>query len=97
MKCHPAAALAPLLLLLALSSTTSLADQTDQRLNTLFSKLHSPDQGVQITAERQIWAIWFESGTNTIDALMSSGRKVNPRSQSKGLLVHHTTVIHVAQ
>lgn len=96
MKCHPAAVLAPLVLILALSSTASLADQTDQRLDTLFTQLHSEDQAVQITAEGMIWEIWFESGLETIDALMSSGREAALQGEYEIAEAYFTQVIEQA-
>lgn len=96
MKCHPAVVLGPLVLILALSSAASLGDQTDQRLDTLFSKLHSEDQGVQIAAEGRIWEIWFDSGDDTINALMNNGREAAQLGQYEIAEAYFAQVIEQA-
>lgn len=47
------------------------SDQTDKRLDELFSALQSSeDQTVLQTIESSIWEIWFDSGMPEIDVLM---------------------------
>lgn len=49
----------------------SSADQTDQRLDALFQTLQtSQDADVLLEAEAAIWEIWYESGKESIDAMM---------------------------
>jgi len=49
----------------------SSADQTDQRLEELFHTLQtSQDAEVLLEAEATIWEIWYESGKETVDAMM---------------------------
>ncbi|MDH3635016.1 MAG: tetratricopeptide repeat protein [Gammaproteobacteria bacterium] len=49
----------------------SSADQTDQRLDGLFHTLQtSQDMEVLLEAEATIWEIWYESGKETVDAMM---------------------------
>lgn len=51
--------------------TASFADQTDERLDILFTLLQSSDStDEQQEAEVAIWALWFESGREDIDRLM---------------------------
>lgn len=57
-------------LVLCFSSIGS-ADQTDQRLDELFETLQtSQDSEVLLEAEAAIWEIWYESGKETVDAMM---------------------------
>ena len=47
------------------------ADQTDQRLDSLFQTLKtSQDEAALGEAEATIWEIWYDSGEDDIDALM---------------------------
>ncbi|MCH6564430.1 MAG: tetratricopeptide repeat protein [Proteobacteria bacterium] len=49
----------------------SFSDQTDARLDELFTTLQSSENsGVLEETEVHIWAIWFESGRAEIDSLM---------------------------
>jgi len=48
-----------------------LSDQTDARLNELFTILkNSSDPAALQTAENNIWEIWFDSGQQEVDLLM---------------------------
>ena len=71
-RCLPALALA---LLLALGTTgTALADQNDPALDGLFRDLkaaQSPQLVRQI--ELQIWARWFETGSEEMDRMLLAG------------------------
>ena len=50
---------------------SSYSDQTDARLDELFTTLQSSENsGVLEETEVHIWAIWFESGHEEIDSLM---------------------------
>jgi len=50
---------------------SSYSDQTDARLDELFTTLQSSENsGVLEETEVHIWAIWFESGREEIDSLM---------------------------
>ena len=72
LRCLPALAL---VLLLALGTTgTALADQNDPALDGLFRDLkaaQSPQLVRQI--ELQIWARWFETGSEEMDRMLLSG------------------------
>jgi tetratricopeptide (TPR) repeat protein len=62
------------LLVMVSMSAPVVADQTDQRLDTLFGLLHeteNPRAGEQIT--RQIWIIWREVNSENADTLMDKG------------------------
>ena len=49
----------------------SFSDQTDSRLEALFTTLKSSENNLALQqAEFNIWAIWFESGREEIDSLM---------------------------
>ena len=72
LRCLPALALA---LLLALGATgTALADQNDPALDGLFRDLkaaQSPQLVRQI--EAQIWARWFDTGSEKMDRMLRAG------------------------
>ncbi len=49
----------------------AFADQTDERLDALFERLRSGgDELALLQAESQIWEIWYQSGSDEVDALM---------------------------
>ena len=62
----------PLTLTMALfTPALSFSDQTDTRLDALFEMLKITDNvSVSQEAELNIWAIWFESGSDQVDSLM---------------------------
>lgn len=50
------------------------ADQTDDRLDELFARLKVTGDPVQLaTVEREIWAIWSQSGKNEVDEVLVRG------------------------
>ncbi|MGI9413525.1 MAG: tetratricopeptide repeat protein [Hyphomicrobiales bacterium] len=51
-----------------------LADQKDPRLDGLFASLKDvPGPGAAVAVERQIWAIWLETGEEDVAALLEAG------------------------
>ncbi len=80
LRCLPAMAL---VLLLALGTTgTALADQNDPALDGLFRDLkaaQSPQLVRQI--EAQIWARWFETGSEETDRMLRAGDIALARGQ----------------
>ncbi len=54
-----------------LAPAVSFPDQSDARLDALFTTLKTTENlTVSQEAELNIWAIWFESGSEQIDSLM---------------------------
>lgn len=52
----------------------ALPDQTDPKLNTLFTQLKSASGHVEAApVEQQIWAIWLETSDKTVTSLMEEG------------------------
>ena len=82
LRCLPALALA---LLLALGMTgTALADQNDPALDGLFRDLkaaESPQLVRQI--EAQIWARWFDTGSEQMDRMLRAGDRALSTGQFK--------------
>jgi tetratricopeptide (TPR) repeat protein len=72
MKTKPARLVFQLILGMALFvPSISFSDQTDARLDELFSLLKTSTNEFELQqAEVSIWAIWFESGRDEIDGLM---------------------------
>lgn len=64
--------LLPIIMLIALClPAVSPGDQTDQRLDQLFSTLQSSkDESVLQETEAAIWEIWYQSGDKAIDEKM---------------------------
>jgi tetratricopeptide (TPR) repeat protein len=59
------------LTLTLLTPTLSFSDQNDARLDAFFATLKTTDNAsVSQEAELNIWAIWFESGSDQVDSLM---------------------------
>ncbi len=76
MKINSVSGITQLCCLALLLPLSSLADQTDERLEALFSTLQSSKSDrVQKETELTIWSIWYDSGREDIDALMAEGRK----------------------
>lgn len=60
--------------LMLLTSLPSVADQRDARLDDLFAKLQKPSENIPSKlVEAQIWGIWLESESDTINLLMEQG------------------------
>ena len=72
MKIIPVRLIIQLILAMALFvPAISFSDQTDSRLDALFTTLKSSENSVELQqTEVNIWAIWFESGRAEIDSLM---------------------------
>jgi tetratricopeptide (TPR) repeat protein len=68
-----------------LTPTLGFSDQTDARLDALFTMLKSTEkESVSQEAELNIWAIWFESGSEQVDSLMEqAGSAVQSRQLSR--------------
>ncbi len=59
---------------LALASAPAHADQTDTRLDALFSDLAAaPAPGAAAPVEGKIWSIWLETGDKAVAELLESG------------------------
>jgi tetratricopeptide (TPR) repeat protein len=61
-----------LIAFLAVSPPT-LADQTDQRLDTLFTRLKAGGPEEAASLQRRIWRIWVKSPDGTADRMMRQG------------------------
>lgn len=60
-----------LALLASAWSASAVADQTDERLDLLFEQLRSgSDEQALRQTEAEIWEIWYQSGSDEVDALM---------------------------
>ena len=60
------------------------ADQSDSRLESLFSTLQSSEDANELqSAETGIWEIWFESGEDGIDLLMEEAGSAVQAGQLK--------------
>jgi tetratricopeptide (TPR) repeat protein len=57
-------------------ASAAMADQNDARLDELFQRLHDADDlDEAIPIQNQIWVIWHQSGSHTVDLLMEKGLK----------------------
>ena len=86
-----------ILLLAAALAGPAMADQTDERLDDLFDALQAAGspQEAQL-AERMIWAVWLESGSPTVDLLMSKGIGAMGEREAEPALAMFNTVIELA-
>ena len=87
---------ASFLLMLSMSAVV-VADQTDERLDTLFGLLHeteNPTTGEQIT--RQIWIIWREVNNESADVLMNKGIRDMSFQRYDQALVAFNEVVEIA-
>lgn len=73
------------------------AKQDDDRLEPLFEQLLTvDDKAVIVATERQIWGIWHESGSDTIDLLMQSGIHAMNRGDHAEAVEQFTAVVEIA-
>ncbi|MFQ5657233.1 MAG: tetratricopeptide repeat protein [Candidatus Methylomirabilales bacterium] len=71
MRCIVAAMVLAAVTLLA---PPALASQNDGRLDVLFARLRTTDSAAEATAiTREIWAIWQQSESDTVNVLMAKG------------------------
>ena len=70
-------------------SNLVLADQTDDRLETLFITLSSSsDKQVIRATENQIWDIWFAHPNSDVERLMQIGvQRMNANRQSEAMII----------
>ena len=70
-------------------SNLVLADQTDDRLETLFITLSSSsDKQVIRSTENQIWDIWFAHPNSDVERLMQIGvQRMNANRQSEAMII----------
>ena len=61
-------------LLLLLAAAPALADQNDPALDGLFSDLKAAQSPQQVRRiETQIWALWFDTGSEEVDRMLRAG------------------------
>ncbi len=85
------------LLLMISVSASVVADQTDERLETLFGLLHEIENsgaGEQIT--RQIWIIWREVDNENANALMDKGIRDMRVQRYDQALIAFNKVVEIA-
>ncbi len=75
-------------------SSLSLADQTDDRLDSLFSELLQTEDPAMIRViENRIWGIWFEHPNADLVRLMELGtRHMNAREFPEALLIFNQVI-----
>ena len=76
-------------ILLIFYSNLVSADQTDDRLETLFITLSSSsDKQVIRSTENQIWDIWFAHPNSDVERLMQIGvQRMNANRQSEAMII----------
>ncbi len=73
------------------------ARQGDDRLEGLFDQLMQSEERPEIVAaERRIWQIWHESGSDTIDLLMGQGVGLMSRGDHDGALAKFDAIVELA-
>ena len=72
------------------------ADQTDDRLETLFITLSSSsDKQVIRSTENQIWDIWFAHPNSDVERLMQIGvQRMNANRQSEAMIIFSQLVVN---
>ena len=98
MKIIPARTIVQLMLGIALLvPQLSYSDQTDSRLDALFNTLKiSTSVDVLQKTEADIWAIWFDSGSEEIDELMGLAAMAVQSSQLTQAEILYSKVIKMA-
>ena len=79
-----------------LGMTPSEARQEDPRLDALFDRLHSIEEGDEAKLlMTMIWKIWAESGSHTVDLLFSRGIRAMNRREFDTALAMLNAVIEI--
>jgi len=85
------------LILAAALAGPAMADQKDERLDSLFDALQaagSPMEAQQ--AEQAIWGLWLESKSPTVDLLMKRGVQAMNEGQAEPALALFNAIVELA-
>lgn len=81
----------------AILASPALASQDDERLDALFARLVDTNNVMEARVlEGQIWTIWHESGSDTVDLLMQDGIIAMRRGDLERAVRQFTHVIDLA-
>jgi len=84
-------------LTLLLAAGPSWADQTDSRLDGLFTELKDAKQSaIAEQAEREIWHIWIENDDGAVALLMRAGMEAMARQDYRSALGKFDQVVNIA-
>ncbi len=84
------------LLLAALSASAAFSRQDDERLNELFVQLQSTADGTAaVTIQGMIWQLWTQSGSDTVDLLMTRTGRAMSQGDYRAALQHVDAVIEL--
>ena len=80
-----------------LSSSIVRADQNDERLAALFTKLQgSAEPALLAKVERRIWTIWSASGREDVDKVLLNGARSMATGDFSAAIEHFGQVIEMA-
>ena len=83
-------------LVISLTEPT-MADQKDARLDELFAELHATNDPLQAQRiQRTIWAVWTESGSETVDLLLGKGTAAMAQGKFDQALALFNSVVEIA-
>ena len=85
------------LILAAALAGPAMADQKDERLDSLFDALQaagSPQEAQR--AEQAIWGLWLESSSPTVDLLMKRGVQAMNEGQAEPALALFNAIVELA-
>jgi tetratricopeptide (TPR) repeat protein len=90
-------ALAILVAVMGLGLATAQSDQTDPRLESLFAQLLSaPSPAAAADIEGQIWTIWAESGSDSLDQVFLVGSQAMALGDTATALSIFNTIVEKA-
>lgn len=82
---------------LAAFANSSIADQNDPRLGSLFEQLRSDVQASEaVSIEQEIWTIWLEPSDPVVQSALDSGVSAMSRGDLKSALKAFDQVIAIA-
>ena len=73
-----------------------MADQSDPRLDELFQELHDADDAeASVPIQGAIWALWTQSGSDTVDLLMERGLTAMQKREFDMALTMFNSIVEI--
>lgn len=84
------------MLIAVFAGSVAHADQNDPELDTLFGELQTVDESEAEKVQNQIWGVWHDSGSETVDLLMLDASEAVKRGLHDQAEAQYDAVIDLA-